>query len=152
MIVDCCLLMIRRVLIVRREPHMNGDFLTMNAIVAVKDVTKTKMATNRQAVKFALAASIRIRTDNLVVKLAEPENKLAMRAPIFFAAIFSFFFLFDHLLVKPFAKPKARYFILHVVFNFWLSITVCSQVVAMVEVVVVKMLLSEHWDSYVQLI
>ena len=59
---------------VRREPHMNMDFLTMNAIVAVKDVTKTKMATNRQAVKFALAASIRIRTDNLVVKLAEPEN------------------------------------------------------------------------------
>ena len=53
-------------------------------------------------------------------------NKLAMRAPIFFAAIFSFFFLFDHLLVKPFAKPKARYFILHVVFNFWLSITVWS--------------------------
>ena len=59
---------------VRREPHMNMDGLTMNAIVAVKDNTKTKMATNRQTVKIALAASIRIKTDNLVVNLAEPEN------------------------------------------------------------------------------
>ena len=48
------------------------------------------------------------------------------RAPLFFLAVFVFFFLLDHLLVKPLAQPKARYFFLHVVFNTWLTVTVWS--------------------------
>jgi hypothetical protein len=48
------------------------------------------------------------------------------RSFIFFASVFVFFFVLDHLLIKPFAQPKARYFFLHVVFNSWLTLTVWS--------------------------
>ena len=48
------------------------------------------------------------------------------RAPVFFAGVFTFIFFLDHLIVKPLACPKARYFILHVIFNVWLTITVWS--------------------------